>query len=131
MTNLNPDMAMPEKPEDRISHAIREGLANKGMTQEMLVDRLRISPDTIECLLNGSELRFMPEIYVRGYMRQITEELDLDTEQMYGLYKTAHKTQAEDLDSTELAVMPFRTVAVTAGLACVGILAVLVAFLGG
>ena len=131
MTNSNPDMALPQKPEDRISEAIRDGLAKKGMTKETLVDRLRVSPDTIECLMNGSELRFMPEIYVHGYMRQIAEERELDTEQMYGLYESAYTDQTEDLDANEMAVMPFRTVAVTASLACVGILAVIVAFLGG
>ena len=131
MSSFDSQAQTSQKPAEQLSEAIRDGLASKGMSSDMLVDRLRISPDTIECLLAGSALHFMPEIYVRGYLRQIADELALDDDKMWSLYKAAHQKVADEPDVIELSVMPFRKVALTAGLAGVGILAVIVAFLGG
>jgi cytoskeletal protein RodZ len=131
MTEVSPKSSMAEGSARALSEAIRAGLDDKGIRSDQLVDRLRVSPDTVESLIAGKELQFMPEIYAKGHLRQIALELNLDPDEMYALYRSAHHKDVDTLDSLEMSVVPFRRLAVTAGLAGMGILAVLVAFLGG
>jgi len=135
MTKLSPKPKVSENPLNGLSEAIRAGLDANGLSAESLVDRIRVSPDTIDCLLAGDSaqrrLDFMPEVYVRGHLKLIVEELDLDAEKIMALYEKAYGQPAEETETMEVSVLPFRTVALTAGLAGMGILAVIVAFLGG
>jgi cytoskeletal protein RodZ len=134
MTESSPQLNSAQTPMDRLSEAIRAGLEDKGMSADSLVDRIRVSPDTVARVLAGESgqrgLDFMPPVYVRGHLKLIAEALDLDPEDIIQLYEQAYCQPDVPFESMQAPMLPYRTVAWTAGLG-MGILAVIVAFLGG
>jgi len=119
-----------ESAAEELSQAIRAGLEKAGMDPKTLVDRLRLSPDTLTYVLEGRELSFMPAVYVHGYLTQIAEVLGLDAEELCDLYDRAFPPRDATDDLIELPQLPFKRALLTAGVAGVGLLAVLVAVFG-
>lgn len=112
---------------EELSQAIGAGLEKAGMDSKTLVDRLRLSPDTVTYFLEGKELSFMPPVYVHGYLTQIAEALELDAEELCDLYDRAFPPRDSTDDLMELPQLPFKRALLTAGVAGVGLLAVIVA----
>ena len=127
MSNNGEILNQTQSAAGELSQAIRAGLEKAGIDSKTLVDRLRLSPDTVTCFLEGRELSFMPTIYVHGYLTQIAECLELDSVELCELYDKAFPPRDSTEDLMELPQLPFKRALLTAGVAGVGLLAVLVA----
>ena len=66
---------------------LREKLREKGLNAQKLAELLDISPKHLSQILEDSndDLPAMP--YVRGYLREIADVLDIDADELWAMYK--------------------------------------------
>ena len=86
---------MNERNQSTSPHCSGEYLRAARLEQDIdiatLAERTSLSEQTIECLENDDWLALPAMVYVRGYIRLICRELDLDAKMVLGL------VEAEDL----------------------------------
>lgn len=110
---------------------LQAALDDAGLTVEVLADRTKVPRSTLRALLGEEVAVLLPaRVYLKGHLCLAARELGIDEDEVKSLFDKTYPVVAEDSLSSDLPRLKFGTVAMTAGLAGVAILAVILAFVG-
>ncbi|MDK2871719.1 MAG: hypothetical protein PWQ16_1071 [bacterium] len=90
-------LIMKVNEERRIGEIIRKVREEKGMSIERLSDITKISKEFIKAIEEENFDVLPGDVYVKGFIRNISLALGLDPDEMRELYKAVRKSSSEDL----------------------------------
>lgn len=101
-----------------------------GRSVDQIADKTKVPRSTLRAMLGETSTVLLPSrIYLRGHMRVIAQELGIDDKEAQQLFDQTFPQETAEEQPDE---MPKKTapVAIAAGLAGVGVLAVILSFFG-
>jgi cytoskeletal protein RodZ len=114
-----------------LASRLREALTARRSTIDVLAERTKVPRSTLRHLFGEPVAAVLPaRVYLRGHCLLAAKELGLDADEVGALFDAAYPPHAESYDAPSVPRLRTSTLAVTAGLIGVGILAVILAFTG-
>ena len=86
---------------DKFSEELRNARENKNITLQQMAAKTRIDVKFLEALDNGN-FSFLPELYVKAFIRQYAKVVDLDEEECVKKYELARKGISYDSDEKNI-----------------------------
>lgn len=111
---------------------LSRGMQDAKLGVDQLAERTKVPRSTLRALLGEDVNAVLPgRVYLRGHMLLAARELGIDEAEVGPLFDEVFPVAEREEDAIELPRFRAGWLAITAGLAGVGILAVVLAFSGG
>lgn len=114
-----------------LAEQLESGLAEKNLTVKELSARTKVQSFSIHAFLGHAVVDALPErVYLRGHLGLVARELGLDVPAALAAFDEAFPVDVEPEEEEPAAPQTFgrRELALAAGLAGVGLIAVVIAF---
>jgi cytoskeletal protein RodZ len=121
------EMSEPQTLAELLARAIE----SRGLTIEAIADRTKVTKSTLAAFLGGTDPALLPSrVYLRGHLLLVVKMLELDPARALVLFDQAFPIAADSAPS-ELPRMSRASVAFAAGLAGLGVLAIVLSVVTG
>ena len=119
------------RSEQGMSERLREAMADANLTVEAVAQATKVPRSTLRYFLGEDVNAILPaRVYLRGHLSQVAREVGIGEAEALALFDAQYPVAEREDDGHELPRFSRGTVALAAGVASVGIVAVLLAFAG-
>lgn len=114
-----------------LASRLREAMQRVNKSVDQIADKLKVPRSTLRALLGDTSVAVLPaRVYLRGQLRQVAKEVGLDDQEAQRLFDEAFpEVEAEPIERP-LPRFKAGPAVIAAGLAGVGVLAVILSIFG-
>lgn len=124
-------MAEMNEPQT-LAELLGRAIESRGLTIEIIADRTKVTKSTLVAFLGGTDPALLPSrVYLRGHLLLVVNELALDPVRALALFDLAFPIAPDSMPGSELPRMSRASVAFAAGLAGLGVLAIVLSVVAG
>lgn len=111
-----------------LASRLQEAMLRANKTVDQIAEKTKVPRSTLRVLLGDTSAALLPSrVYLRGHLRLIAKEVGLEEAEMQKLFDEAFPDNTIPMETNDLPDRPkVAPVAIAAGLAGVGVLAVII-----
>ncbi len=116
-----------------LADLLAQKIATRGLSIETIAERTKVTKSTLQAFLGSVPHPSMlpSRVYLRGHLLLVVKLLELDQEQALALFERAFPAQPDLLPSSDLPRMSRASMAFAAGVAGLGVLAIVLSIVAG
>lgn len=117
-----------------LADLLAQRIASRGLSIEAIAERTKVTKSTLQAFLGvqSPALLLLPSrVYLRGHLLLVVKMLELDPAQALALFERAFPEQQDLIPTSDLPRMSRASMAFAAGLAGLGVLAIVLSIVAG